>query len=296
MGIQQSRLKSLIQSCDLRQAISAGNESDALSLVTRNPKLINMRRPSCGRSALHFAAFRGRTSIAKMLLEHGAKVDIRDVVGRTPLHDAARGGRLECAKLLLLHGANIEAREVTMHSTPLHEAARSLQNNGVVLFLLHQKANPLAVDLHGHNALNYSESSSAAKTLLEFDYTKATRSESPSPSVAFQLLSSRDYCGRGVIELAKEHADRAYYVFVHRPRMEKLEYVESFTQARLAAPGDGIDCDRVHLDTAITLNQELSEFQSVLAHKTYDVLYALEVHQVALPILGYLSPMDVMSQ
>jgi hypothetical protein len=43
--------------------------------------------------------------------------------------------------------------------------------------------------------------------------------------------------------------------------MEKVEYLEFFTQVRLAVPYDNMDCDSLHLDVAVKEDQELSDFQ-----------------------------------
>jgi hypothetical protein len=98
-------------------------------------------------------------------------------------------------------------------------------------------------------------------------------------------------------EIAKEEANCIRcWDFMLPFVVEKLQYVESFTQARLTEPDDNVDCIRVHLSMAVTQNQELSQLQFLLGKKTYAVIYELNIHQVALPILGYyyLSPMDVM--
>ncbi|OGM49646.1 hypothetical protein ABOM_001858 [Aspergillus bombycis] len=86
---------------------------------------INTRRPRDGRTALSFAAELGNVKMTKFLLDHGARVDIRQytrscadskgptfVGGRTPLHWAADSGtsaKGEIIKLLLDHGANPNA-------------------------------------------------------------------------------------------------------------------------------------------------------------------------------------------
>lgn len=240
---------------ELREATLPGDALAVLSLVMRKPKLINVRTGDDGRSPLHYAVLKRHPLMVEMLLKLGAKVDIRDISGRTPLHQAALCGELECAKVLVEHGADIEAKEDWEHCTPLLDAART-SNDDIVVFLLHQKANPLAVDSHGRNALNLCESASIAKDLLEFDYTKVTQNESHSPSVAFKLLSSRDCDGKRALELSKEQANRIRRWDYMLPFIvEKLAYVESFTQTRLAAPDRNVDCNRVHLAMAVTMNQ-----------------------------------------
>ena len=49
-------------------------------------------------------------AIAKLLLDHGAFVNIPGLDNDTPLHDAVQSGRLECAQLLVRRGANKHAR------------------------------------------------------------------------------------------------------------------------------------------------------------------------------------------
>ena len=63
-----------------------------------------------GKTALHFAARRGHSQVAKLLLEYGAEKDIAtaDVHGKTPLHIAAFHGHDEVVRLLLEFGAKKE--------------------------------------------------------------------------------------------------------------------------------------------------------------------------------------------
>lgn len=55
---------------------------------------------------LHVAVGQGRVAIARELLEHGARVDVRDAQGRTPLHVALAQGKVPAAELLRAHGAD----------------------------------------------------------------------------------------------------------------------------------------------------------------------------------------------
>jgi hypothetical protein len=56
---------------------------------------------------LHYAAERGFNEIVKMLIEHGADINVQtSVTHRTPLHYAVRGNRVEVTRLLLEGGAD----------------------------------------------------------------------------------------------------------------------------------------------------------------------------------------------
>jgi ankyrin repeat protein len=78
-----------------------------------------------GFTALHYAAFFGKPEAAKVLLEHGAAVDLytRNAFANQPLHAAAAGRHIEVCRVLLAAGADVNA---TQHGgyTPLHEAAQ----------------------------------------------------------------------------------------------------------------------------------------------------------------------------
>jgi len=80
---------------------------------------------SDGYTALHLAAFFGKTEAARILLEHGALVDAytRNPFANQPLHAAAAGRHVEVCRVLIAAGADVNA---TQHGgyTPLHEAAQ----------------------------------------------------------------------------------------------------------------------------------------------------------------------------
>ncbi|GAB7324630.1 hypothetical protein MBLNU13_g08515t1 [Cladosporium sp. NU13] len=97
-----------------------------------------------GRTALHLAAAEGYVAIAKLLLRHGAKVDVEDEHGLTALHLATKAGFVEMAKFLIDHEADVEAPDKTGW-TALHWAVHADQE-GMVRVLLKQKANVDARD------------------------------------------------------------------------------------------------------------------------------------------------------
>lgn len=115
--------------------------------MARN-KDIDKGEESNGYTALHWAAIKGNTKIAEMLVENGAKVDITDTSGQTPLQRATAHGKhnfesanivkkinnmvwilfyleqVEMVEFLLKHGANPNAKH-DVGRTPLHLAARN---------------------------------------------------------------------------------------------------------------------------------------------------------------------------
>ena len=89
-----------------------------------------------GFTALHLAAFFGKTEVTRILLEAGAPVDTYTTndFANQPLHAAAAGRHIEVCRLLLAAGADVGARQ---HGgfTPLHEAAQHGDAEMVELFL-----------------------------------------------------------------------------------------------------------------------------------------------------------------
>jgi ankyrin repeat protein len=81
---------------------------------------------SDGYTALHFAAFFGKAEAARLLLEHGARVDTytQNALANQPLHAAAAGRHIEICRILLAADADVNA---TQHGgfAPLHEAAQA---------------------------------------------------------------------------------------------------------------------------------------------------------------------------
>jgi ankyrin repeat protein len=59
---------------------------------------------------LHSAAAGNYTNIARMLIDNGAQVNVKQQAGSTPLHSAAQTGNLELLILLLEKGAEVNAR------------------------------------------------------------------------------------------------------------------------------------------------------------------------------------------
>lgn len=117
-----------------------------------NAQLIDATLAKYGDSPLHWAVDNKHLDIVKLLIEHGADVNVSDELGMTPVHLAASNGSAEIAKLLVDNGADIMARTTVdplsisaglsrYGDTPLHWAA----NYEVGLILIDKGADVNAI-------------------------------------------------------------------------------------------------------------------------------------------------------
>jgi ankyrin repeat protein len=74
--------------------------------------------------------------VAKLLLEHGAEVDPRQIYRWTPLHLASLTGNGKVAVVLLRRGADMDARN-DVKWTPLHMASQEGHSHVVEALLAH---------------------------------------------------------------------------------------------------------------------------------------------------------------
>jgi ankyrin repeat protein len=120
---------------DVFEAAALGYIDRLLERLQDDPSVAAAFSPD-GFTALHFAAFFGKSEAAKVLLEHGASVDVytRNPFANQPLHAAAAGRHIEVCRVLLAAGADVNA---TQHGgfTPLHEAAQHGDVEMTELFL-----------------------------------------------------------------------------------------------------------------------------------------------------------------
>ncbi len=122
---------------DIFEASAVGDLERVKALVSARPGLANAFAPD-GFQPLGLASFFGHYEVALFLVERGAEVNSpsRNSQKVMPLHSAAASRSLEIARLLLEHGADPDSRQLD-DFTPLHEAAANGQLELVSLLLAH---------------------------------------------------------------------------------------------------------------------------------------------------------------
>jgi ankyrin repeat protein len=128
-----------------------GGHVDACRLLLDAGAKVNIRNAN-GSTALAHAAAPGHEAVVRMLLEAGAKVDTPDQQGRTALLVAAYGGHAEVVQALLDAGADPNHKDSGNHTSVLTWAA-SQRNHEVVRRLVKAGAKLEIRDKFGNTPL-----------------------------------------------------------------------------------------------------------------------------------------------
>jgi ankyrin repeat protein len=101
-----------------------GGNAPNTELLLRRGAAVNVHAKTKFRNTpLQAALLTGQYATAKLLLEHGADVLVRQAQGFTAMHEAALLGRADLVNLLLEHGAELNSRSDSGR-TPLSDALR----------------------------------------------------------------------------------------------------------------------------------------------------------------------------
>lgn len=127
------------------------------------------QQDSAGKTALHYAAHRGRVQAAQILINAGCQLDIASSDSCTPLHMACQSNSLETVNLLLESGARVDPR-LYNKKTPLHLAAKR-DRADFVEALIKKGAQIDAQDAQDRTPLSIAvmnEAASAVQVLLKY--------------------------------------------------------------------------------------------------------------------------------
>ncbi|MFB0553220.1 MAG: ankyrin repeat domain-containing protein [Phycisphaerae bacterium] len=106
----------------LQEAASAGEVDKVKALISKGID-VNAGEWGSLKTALHYAAEKGRKKVVELLLAKGANTDARDALSTTPLHHAVEKKHKEVIELLIAKGADANAKDYKGR-TPLWYAKR----------------------------------------------------------------------------------------------------------------------------------------------------------------------------
>jgi ankyrin repeat protein len=117
----------------LHMAAFGGNAATTELLLNKGAAVDARAGSPFRNTPLQAALLSHQYATAKILIDHGADVLVRQSKGFTPMHEAALSGRIDILQLLLDHGAEINS-VADNGQTPLAEAIRG-KNEDVVAWM-----------------------------------------------------------------------------------------------------------------------------------------------------------------
>ena len=109
-----------------------------------------------GRTMLMLASYDGHSPTVRLLCEHKADPNLRDVNRRTALMYAASGPNAHTVEILLAHGAEVNATDGEEGYTALMFASAE-GHADIVRMLLDRGADPGLMDIDGESALKFAQ-------------------------------------------------------------------------------------------------------------------------------------------
>nr|AKD28023.1 ankyrin repeat domain protein [Glypta fumiferanae] len=98
------------------------NDDEFVDILLKNKANVNIACTDDMRTPLHLAASNGNYKNTKILIDAGARVNVKNILGESPLHCASTSKNKKVVELLLEFGAKID--DTGYHDeTPLHLAA-----------------------------------------------------------------------------------------------------------------------------------------------------------------------------
>ena len=142
-----------------------------------------------GRTLLHAASADGLVDVAQWLLDIGADANAQADSRGTPLYIAAMNGHSEIVRILLGHGADVNLKAAAMENyTPLHKASSGGHLN-VVQLLIEHGADVHARDKNQLTPLLYAKNAETMQLLIKNGAD--VRAQDESQSTPLHLASSR---------------------------------------------------------------------------------------------------------
>ena len=146
--------------------IKACNQGDlnlVSTLINFKNANVNFKIPQTGQTALMIASYRNNIDVVKLLLYHGAYVNLKDNAGWTSLMIASDKGHDDIAHLLVEANANVDAKDNTGYTALMFASAGN--NVALVKLMIDAGADVNAETNSGMTAIMLTENKSCINLL-----------------------------------------------------------------------------------------------------------------------------------
>lgn len=127
-----------------------------VKLLIRHGAAVDLANPESGRTALHHAAKEGHVDVVRLLIKkYGADIKKKDVAGRGCMHWACLGSKLEVVKMLIRYQAPLDEADLSGY-TPLLTAVEYGRTEAADL-LMRNGAKHAAQNNLKHNSLEIAD-------------------------------------------------------------------------------------------------------------------------------------------
>jgi len=193
----------------LHLAVTNGDIKLIQLLVDNGASVVS--RDERGWTPLHLAADGGFTDIVRLLVAEGGDPNGREQEGLTALHLAAKKGHCAVVQWLIEHGVDQKQRD-NDQMTALHWAAKE-RHESVVKLLAQDKANLVAKDKYGRDALNISAREDGRESVTRILVERGAD------------MTSREDSGRGCLEYAalQGHVEVARVLIENRAPLDNKD-------------------------------------------------------------------------
>ena len=188
----------------LVRAAQAGSVVEVEQLLDRGTD-IEMCHASSGRNALAVAAHCGNDAVVSLLLQYGAKSNLKDASRSTCLHLAASRGHAGSVRLLLQEGAMVEERNAE-DQTPLWIASRNGHLETVQLLVNYRaKVNTRA---HGQLTSLHAAAKSGDAAMIDLLISHGAHADAKDDQLMTALHYACEAGHKGAVQvLLGKHAD-----------------------------------------------------------------------------------------